>query len=79
MKTIKVSDDMKQRLELKSSETGIPIGRLTDELLSFGLDNYDPTENVVLSDSFEDLIDIIDCPKRTNAVQIRDNIRERGL
>ena len=75
--SVNLNEDIFKKLKLKSHETGIQPDDIVNEILSESLDNYHNT--VRLADSFKDLVDICDYSEPTDAVELKQLVRERRL
>ena len=75
--SVNLNEDIFKKLKLKSHETGIQPDDIVNEILRESLDNYHNT--VRLADSFKDLVDICDYSEPTDAVELKQLVRERRL
>ena len=75
--SVNLNEDILKKLKHKSHETGIKPDDIINEILSEGLDNYHNT--VRLADSFKELVDICDYSEPTDAVGLKQLVRERRL
>jgi len=72
-----LEEEIFEKLQNKSRETGIESDVLLNEILNSGLDNYPNT--IKLSDKFHKLRGICQSGEEEHIIELRDKIRERKL
>ena len=72
-----LKDEIFEKLQNKSLETGIDSDELLNEILNQGLDNY--PNMIKLSDKFQNLRGICESGNEETILEVRENIRERRI
>lgn len=75
--TFYLKDEIFEKLQNKSRETGIESDELVNEILNQGLDNY--PNMIKLSDKFQNLRGICESRSEDAILEVRENIRERKI
>lgn len=72
-----LKDEIFEKLQNKSRETGIDSDELLNEILNQGLDNY--PNMIKLSDKFQNLRGICESGNEESILEVRENLRERRI
>jgi len=72
-----LKDEIFEKLQNKSRETGIDSDELLNEILNQGLDNY--PDMIKLSDKFQNLRGICESGNEESILEVRENLRERRI
>ena len=72
-----LKDEIFEKLQNKSRETGIDSDELLNEILNQGLDNY--PNMIKLSDKFQNLRGICESGNEESILEVRENVRERRI
>lgn len=72
-----LKDEIFEKLQNKSRETGIDSDELLNEILNHGLDNY--PNMIKLSDKFQNLRGICESGNEESILEVRENLRERRI
>ena len=72
-----LKDEIFEKLQNKSHETGIDSDELLNEILNQGLDKY--PNMIKLSDKFQNLRGICESRNEETILEVRENLRERRI
>ena len=78
LKSVRLNEDILRRLENRSNEIGISPDKIANDLLDKALPK-ESEEMICLADKFDMLVNTGEFDEPTNAIEIRDMIRERKI
>ena len=72
-----LKEEIFEKLQNKSRETGIDSNEILNEILNQGLDNY--PNMIKLSDKFQNLRGICESGNEETILEVKENLRERRI
>ena len=72
-----LKDEIIEKLQNKSRETGIDSDEILNEILNQGLDNY--PNMIKLSNKFQNLKGICESGNEETILEVKENLRERKI